>query len=79
MHQVFARSQYIFTGFSTIACTWCCPRLEGKELVRLRWAEPHQHADFGTESMIYGPRDTAELAHILSVVAESLYVARTEA
>ncbi|MCC2313940.1 luciferase domain-containing protein [Cellulomonas xiejunii] len=49
------------------------------ELVRLGWAEPHQYADFGTEIMLYGPRDAAELEQVVSVVEESLAFARTGA
>ncbi|MBB2923115.1 luciferase family protein [Cellulomonas cellasea] len=48
----------------------------GAELVRLGWAEPHQYADFGTEVMVYGPRDADELEAVLSVVEESLRFAR---
>jgi len=46
------------------------------ELVRLGWAEPHQYADFGTEVMVYGPRDTHEVEQVVSVVEESLAFAR---
>lgn len=48
----------------------------GEELVRLGWAEPHQYSDFGTEFMIYGPRDVTELEHVLSVIEEGLAFAR---
>lgn len=53
------------------------PRERGDELVRLGWAEAHQHAEFGTEFMIYGPRDADELAAVVSVVEQSLAFART--
>jgi hypothetical protein len=52
------------------------PAGRGAELVRLGWAEPHQYADFGTEYMVYGPRDRAELESVLSVIEESLRFAR---
>ena len=52
------------------------PTARGEELVRLGWVEPHQYADYGTEFMIYGPRDSAELASVLSVIEESLDFAR---
>ena len=55
------------------------PTARGQELVRLGWAEPHQYADYGTEFMIYGPRDTAELTGVLSVIDESLNFARASA
>lgn len=52
------------------------PPERGSALVELGWAEPHQYAEFDTEFMVYGPRDEAELADVLSVVAESLAFAR---
>ena len=33
----------------------------GVRLAELGWLEPHGYADFGTEGMLYGPRDEAEL------------------
>ena len=48
------------------------PPRRGEELVALGWAEPHQYADFGTEYMVYGPRDLGELAAILSIIEESV-------
>lgn len=53
------------------------PVERGEELVRLGWAERHQYADFGTEVMIYGPRDPRELEAVLSIIEESLAFART--
>jgi hypothetical protein len=53
------------------------PVERGEELVRLGWAEPHQYADFGTEFMVYGPRDEGELEAVLSVIEESLKFARS--
>ena len=54
------------------------PAERGEELARLGWAEAHQYADFGTEIMIYGPRDADELELVLGFVAESLVFARGE-
>ncbi len=53
------------------------PPDRGVELVRLGWAEPHQYADFGTEFMVYGPRDSGELEAIVSFIEESLVFARS--
>lgn len=53
------------------------PAGRGEELVRLGWAEPHQYADFGTEFMVYGPRDEGELNAVVSVIEESLRFARS--
>ncbi|MGD8195520.1 hypothetical protein ACEXQB_013595 [Herbiconiux sp. P18] len=54
----------------------CLPPERGAELAALGWAEPHQYADFGTEFMIYGPRDGDELAVVLTIVQESIAFAR---
>ncbi len=40
------------------------------------WAEVHQYGDHGTEVMVYGPRDTDELAVVLGLVRASLAWAR---
>lgn len=53
------------------------PSGRGEELVVLGWAEPHQYADFGTEFMVYGPRDQVELDAVLSIIEESLAFARS--
>ena len=52
------------------------PAERGGRLVELGWAEPHQYADFGTEFMLYGPRDEYELDIAVSFVEESLAFAR---
>lgn len=52
------------------------PAERGGQLVRLGWAEPHQYAEYGTEFMIYGPRNAAELEAVLTVIEESLDFAR---
>jgi hypothetical protein len=54
----------------------CLPTERGAELIAARWAELHQYGDFGTELLVYGPRDDAELAMVLGFVAESLAYAR---
>jgi phospholipase/carboxylesterase len=43
----------------------------------LGWGEVHPFGDFGTEIMVYGPRDEEELEVILSIIEESLNFART--
>ena len=53
------------------------PVERGQQLVQLGWAEPHQYSDFGTEFMIYGPRDERELGIVVSFVEESVAFART--
>jgi len=52
------------------------PEDRGRALVHLGWAEPHGYADFGTEFMVYGPRDDDELATVVGIVQESLAFAR---
>lgn len=52
------------------------PVERGARLTELGWAEPHQYEDFGTEFMVYGPRDADELAVVVSIVEESLAYAR---
>ena len=52
------------------------PAERGARLTELGWAEPHQSEDFGTEFMVYGPRDPAELEVVVSIVEESLAYAR---
>lgn len=54
----------------------CLPAARGAELTERGWGEPHQYEDFGTEFMIYGPRDKAELDFIVSIVVESVIYAR---
>lgn len=48
----------------------------GVRLAELGWLEPHGYADFGTEWMLYGPRDEAELAVVVGIIEESLAYAR---
>ncbi|RZT62360.1 hypothetical protein EV140_0883 [Microcella alkaliphila] len=44
----------------------------GTELVDRGWAEPHQYEDWGTEFLVYGPRDERELAVVVDIVRESI-------
>lgn len=44
----------------------------GAELVDLGWAEPHQYEDWGTEYLVYGPRDARELTVVVDIVRESI-------
>ncbi|TQL52582.1 hypothetical protein FB464_0065 [Subtercola boreus] len=55
------------------------PAARGRELTDAGWAEPHQYEDFGTEFMVYGPRDEAELEIVVAIVAERLAFARGQA
>lgn len=52
------------------------PPSRGDELGELGWAQPHQYADFGTEFLLYGPRDKDELEVTLAIIDESLRFAR---
>lgn len=48
------------------------PSERGAALVELGWAEAHRHAEFGTEWMVYGPRDDAELTAVVDIIEESI-------
>lgn len=48
------------------------PPERGRELVELGWAEPHQYEDWGTEFLVYGPRDRLELEFVVGLIRESL-------
>lgn len=63
-------------GVNDTSLHLCLPAERGAELIAACWAEPHQYGDFGTELLVYGPRDDAELAAVLGFVAESLAFAR---
>jgi len=56
----------------------CLPAARGQELIELGWGEPHQFGDFGTEFLVYGPRDVEELEVVLELIEESLEFARRE-
>ena len=63
-------------GVADTSTHLCLPESRGRDLTELGWAEPHQFAEFGTEFMVYGPRDRAEVDAVLSVIEESLAFAR---
>jgi hypothetical protein len=50
----------------------CLPLERAADLCDRGWGEPHQYADFGSEVMIYGPRDESELEFVIGVIAESV-------
>jgi len=54
----------------------CLPASRGAELIAAGWAEPHQYGDYGTELLVYGPRNDDELAVVLGFIQESLAFAR---
>ena len=54
----------------------CLPAPRVEELTELGWGEAHQYGDFGTEALVYGPRDESELEIILGFIVESLAFAR---
>jgi hypothetical protein len=54
----------------------CLPTSRVAELTELGWAEAHQYGDFGTEALVYGPRDESELEIILAFIHESLAFTR---
>jgi|SRR5664280_326438 len=55
----------------------CLPVERANEVCELGWGEIHPFGDFGTEIMVYGPRDDKELEIALSIIDESLKFART--
>lgn len=63
-------------GVSDTSMHLVLPAWRGARLTELGWAEPHQYEDHGTEYMVYGPRDEAELAVVVAIVVESLDFAR---
>jgi hypothetical protein len=54
----------------------CLPVARGAELTALGWATPHQYEDFGTEFLLYGPRDAAELDVVVGIIEEAVAFAR---
>lgn len=54
----------------------CLPAERAAEVCELGWGELHQYGDYGTEIMVYGPRDDAELDVVVGVIRESLAFAR---
>ena len=55
----------------------CLPRGRAAQVIAAGWAVPHQYGDFGTELLVFGPRDGRELAIVLGFIQESLDFART--
>ncbi len=51
----------------------CLPLERAADLSDRGWGEAHQYADYGTEVMIYGPRDESELEFVVGVIAESVH------
>lgn len=54
----------------------CLPAARGTELTELGWATPHQYEDHGTEFLVYGPRDPAEVDIVIGIVEEAIAFAR---
>jgi len=54
------------------------PRQRVEKLCEQGWGELHQFADYGTEMMIYGPRDYAECDFVFRLIVESVSWAREE-
>ena len=55
----------------------CLPRERAEEAVANGWAVPHQYGDFGTELLVFGPRDDRELKVVIELIADSLDFARS--
>jgi phospholipase/carboxylesterase len=64
-------------GVTDTSTHLCLPVKRANEVCELGWGEVHPFGDFGTEIMVYGPRDEEELEVILSIIDESLKFART--
>lgn len=54
----------------------CLPEDRARAICEMGWGEPHPFGEYGTEVMIYGPRDEQELQIILRMIQESLEFAR---
>lgn len=54
----------------------CLPTELVAQVIEAGWGELHPYGDHGTELMVYGPRDDAELEVVLSLVKASLAFAR---
>jgi hypothetical protein len=63
-------------GVADTSIHLCVPAARGRGLTELGWAEPHQFGDYGTEFLVYGPRDDEELAIVLGLIRESVAFAR---
>jgi len=65
-------------GVADTSIHLCLPAGRAREVIALGWAEPHQYGDFGTEVLVYGPRDDSELDAVLGLIGESLAFALGE-
>src|SRR5665213_1253924 len=63
-------------GVSDTSTHLCLPVERASVVCELGWGEAHPFGDFGTEIMVYGPRDEEELEIVLSIIEESLNFAR---
>jgi hypothetical protein len=50
----------------------CLPPERALEICDRGWGEAHQYGDYGSEIMVYGPRDESELEFAVGVIAESV-------
>lgn len=64
-------------GVTDTSAHLCLPFERAHAVCELGWGEVHPYGDFGTEIMVYGPRDEEELEVILSIIEESLKFARS--
>ena len=59
-------------GMDDTSIHLCLPPERAAELCDRGWAEPHQYADYGSEIMVYGPRDECELEFVVGLISESI-------
>ena len=59
-------------GMDDTSIHLCLPPERAAELCDRGWAEPHQYADYGSEIMVYGPRDESEVEFVVGLIAESV-------
>lgn len=52
------------------------PRDRAAQVCADGWSIPHQYGDFGTELLVFGPRNSAELGVVLNLLVESIAFAR---
>ena len=60
-------------GMDDTSIHLCLPPERAAELCDRGWAEPHHNADYGSEIMVYGPRDEPELEFIVGLISESIH------
>jgi hypothetical protein len=63
-------------GVTDTSIHLCLPAHRAVEVCAAGWGEAHQFAEFGTEIMVYGPRDAIELERVVGLIEESLAFAR---